>query len=217
MKNEGLSEITLERLPLYYRTLQQLESRGFETVSSMQLAGFLNIKPEKLRKDLSVCGTFGTKGLGYNVKELRKSIGKFLGLQYHRKIGIVGAGYLGIALASDESLSEFGFEVAALFDKDENLIGSEVGNVKIYDFAKIKSVVQRKMIDIGVVAVPKDFAQEAADALVAAKVSGIWNFASVKLFVPNEVQVVDADLSFGLSVLNYRITQAHKHKRGDRW
>ena len=206
MKNEEIPEVTLERLPLYYRTLQQLESRNFESVSSQQLAGFLNIKPEKLRKDLSLCGNFGTKGIGYVVTDLRKSIGKFLGLQYHRKIGIVGATYFGIALASDESFAEFGFEVAAIFDTDEELIGTKVGDIKIYDLKNIKSVIQRKMIDIGVVAVPKDFAQDAADALVSAGVKGIWNFASIKLFAPNDVSVVDADLSFSLSILNYKIT-----------
>jgi len=206
MKNEEIPQMTLERLPLYYRTLQQLESRGFESVSSQQLAGFLNIKPEQLRKDLSMCGSFGTKGIGYVVTDLKKNIGNFLGLQYNRKIGIVGANYLGIALATDESFAEFGFEVAAIFDKSPDLIGTEIGDIKIYDFAKIKSVVQRKQIDIGVIAVPKNDAQEAADALVAAGVRGIWNFASIKLFAPNKVFITDADLSFGLSILNYHIT-----------
>lgn len=210
MKNDEIPEATLERLPLYYRTLQQLEGRGFETVSSQQFAGFLNIKPEKLRKDLAFCGSFGTKGIGYVVTDLKKSIGKFLGLQYKRKIGIVGASYLGIALASDESFAEFGFEIAAIFDKDPAFIGNEVGEVKIYDFEKLKPIVQRKQIDIGVIAVPKEDAQEAADSLVAAGVKGLWNFASIKLFAPNDVAVVDADLSFGLSILNYFVTQNGK-------
>ena len=213
MKNEEIPEVTLERLPLYYRTLQQLESRNFESVSSQQLAGFLNIKPEKLRKDLAFCGNFGTRGIGYVVTDLKNSIGKFLGLQYNRKIGIVGASYLGIALASDESFAEFGFEVVAVFDKDPAFIGNEVGEVKIYDFAKLKSIVQRKQIEIGVIAVPKAEAQEAADALVAAGVTGLWNFASIKLFAPNNVSVVDADLSFGLSILNYHITQKDKKNK----
>ena len=190
MKNDDIPQVTLERLPLYYRTLKQLESRGFESVSSQQLAGFLNIKAEQLRKDLSMCGNFGTKGIGYVVKDLKKNIGNFLGLQYQRKIGIVGAGYLGIALASDESFAEFGFEVAAVFDKSPDLIGLEVGGIKIYDFAKMKSVVQRKQIAIGVIAVSKDDAQEAADALVSAGVRGLWNFASVKLFAPNNFRLL---------------------------
>ena len=213
MKIEEIPQATLERLPLYHRTLQQLEEKGFKTVSSQQLAGFLNIKAEKLRKDLALCGTFGIKSIGYYVTALRKNIENFLGLNYRRKIGIVGASNLGFALATDETFTQLGFEISAIFDKDENFIGQEIGDVKIYDFAKIESISQRKMIDIGVIAVQKEFAQEAADALVAAKVLGIWNFAPVKIFVPNDVQVLDADLSFGLSILNYEVTQAEKSRR----
>ena len=212
MKKEDLPQATLERLPLYHRTLQQLESRGFETVSSQQFAGFLNIKAETLRKDLAACGNFGVRSVGYYVAELRERLENFLGLNYHRKIGIVGAGNLGLALAVEESFIELGFEVAAIFDKDESLFGEEIGDVKIYDFAKIESIAQRKMIDIGVITVTKDAAQEAADALVKAGVSGIWNFAPIRLFVPANVQVVDADLSFSLSVLNYYVTEAERSK-----
>ncbi len=208
MKYEEIPHVTLERLALYHRTLQQLEERGFDIISSQQLSGFLNIKPEKLRRDLSYCGSFGTRRVGYPVSELKRQLGKFLGLHYHRRIGIVGAGHLGMALAIDKTFLELGFSVAALFDKNEKLIGSEIGNVKIYDFAKLESTAKRKMIEIGVIAVPKDSAQEAADALVSAGILGIWNFAPVKLFTPKNVPVLDADLSFGLRILNYYITQA---------
>ena len=208
---KNIPEATLKRLPLYYRTLTQLEESEVKTISSQQFAEFLKIKPEQLRKDLSLCGNFGVKSIGYVIKDLKKNLGKFLGYNYKRNIGIVGAGYLGSILASNENFSKLGFQVVALFDNDERIIGSEVGNVKIYDFAKFKSISQRKMIDIGVIAVPKNSAQKVADILVSAGVRGIWNFAPVKIFLPNNFPAVDVDFSFDLSILNYKITQAEKN------
>ena len=205
-KYPAITEATLERLPLYYRTVKQLEERGFENISSQQLAGFLNIKPEQLRKDLASCGNFGIKSIGYHLSDLKNNLGKVLGLDHHLNIGIVGAGYLGTSLAKSKEISELGFKIVALFDNDERIIGSEVGEVKIYDFDKFASVAARKLIDIGVIAVPKEAAQEVADILVAAGIKGIWNFAPVKLFLPNNVAVADLDLTFSLSVLNFYVT-----------
>ena len=205
-----ISQPTVERLPLYYRTLQELQAQGIELVSSQELGEILNLKPVQIRRDLSDFGNFGVKGFGYIVEDLKKNIGKVLGYQYHRKIGIAGAGYLGAALANYKNFSELGFQVAALFDSDEKIIGSEIGGVKVYDFAKINSVVQRKRIDIGIIAVEKNSAQEVADILISAGVLGIWNFAPIKIEVPENISLINEDLNFGLSVLNYQITQIEK-------
>ena len=210
-KNQEITEAVLERLPLYYRTIKQFEDRGFKNISSQQLAGFLDMKPEQIRKDLSICGKFGVRSVGYDVTNLKNNLAKVLGLDHHLNLGIVGAGYLGISLAKSKEITELGFNIVALFDNDSRIIGSEVGSVKVYDFAKFKSISQRKMIDIGVIAVPKKSAPKVADTLIAAGVKGIWNFAPVKLLLPNNFPVVNVDFSFDLSILNYYITRAGKN------
>ena len=207
-KNITIPETTLERLPLYYRTIKQLEERKLENISSADLAGFLNVKPEQIRKDLAACGNFGIRSVGYYVADLRRNLGKVLGYQNKRNIGIIGAGFLGSTLALDKNISDLGFKVVAVFDNDESIIGSEIGDVKIYDFSKFGSVAKRKLIDIGVITVEKEFAQKTADILVAAGIKGIWNFSPIKIFAPEEIPVVETDLTFSLSVLNYLISHA---------
>ena len=111
-------------------------------------------------------------------------------------------------MALDKNISDLGFKVVAVFDNDESIIGSEIGDVKIYDFSKFGSVAKRKLIDIGVITVEKEFAQKTADILVAAGIKGIWNFSPIKIFAPEEIPVVETDLTFSLSVLNYLISHA---------
>lgn len=202
-----ISQATLNRLPIYYRTLCTAEECGVEIVSSQELGRLLNITPEQIRKDLTNFGSFGKKGIGYYVGDLKNKIENILGLQYHWRLGIVGAGHLGTALANYKNFPSLGFQLVALFDVDERIIGSEINGVKIYDFQKINSVATRKLIDIGVIAVPDIQAQKVADALVKAGVLGIWNFAPTKLNVPPQITLVNEDLSIGLTSLSYHLTQ----------
>ena len=201
------SRATLERLPLYYRTLKNLIDSGEEIISSSELSKILEITPEQIRKDFSDFGQFGIKGVGYDVDKLKRGIEKILGLQYNWRMAIVGVGNLGTALANDKIFPLQGFQVCALFDVDENLIGQKINGVKVYDFAKLDAVIRRKIIDIGIITVPDTQAQIVADALISAGVKGIWNFAPIKISVPPEIYLVNEDLFIGLTTLSHYLAK----------
>ena len=206
-EDKKISKATVKRLPLYYRELQKLESTGILEVSSIYLSEKLGIKPEQIRKDLITFGSFGIKGLGFEVSDLKNKLANILGLQNNFRLAIIGVGNLGATLANYEKISELGFVVAALFDIDKNKIGKEINGVRIYDFAKFIPISRRKLIDIGVIAVPNSEAQKVADILAEAEVRGIWNFTTEKLEVPYFVTVVNEDLSIGLSTLSFYLNQ----------
>lgn len=209
MKKEKLTlpKATLERLALYYKTLQNLDDEEVVIISTLELAKILEIKPEKIRKDLSMVGNFGMKGIGYDVVNLKLQLGNILGLQNYWRLAIIGVGNLGAALANYEKITDWGFIVAALFDVDENKIGDEINGVRIYDFKKFVPISRRKLIDIGVIAVPDAEAQNVADTLVEAGVKGIWNFTAAKINAPKNVTVVDENLMTGLSALSFYLNQ----------
>lgn len=202
-----LPKATLERLALYYKTLQNLDDEEVVMISTPELAEILDIQPEKIRKDLSMIGKFGMKGVGYDVINLKLQIGNILGLQNYWRLAIIGAGNFGAALANYEKITDWGFIVAALFDVDEKKIGEEINGVRIYDFKKFAPISRRKLIDIGVIAVPDAEAQKVADILVEAGVKGIWNFTAVKIAAPKNVTVVDENLMIGLSALSFYLNQ----------
>ena len=202
-----ISKATLERLPQYYRALKILSDGGEKIISSSKLAKILKVTPEQIRKDFVDLGQFGVKGVGYNVDKIKRAIENLLGLQYRWHLAIVGAGHLGTALANFK-FSLPGFQVCALFDVKENLIGQKINGVKVYDFAKLDAVYRRKIIDIGVITVPAAQAQTVADSLISVGVKGIWNFAPVALSVPPEIFIVNEDLTFGLTNLSYHLIQA---------
>lgn len=199
---------TIRRLPLYLQTLREISLRGAKTISSAALSEILDITPEQLRKDLTFFGKFGRKGIGYNVGELSESMEKILGLQNRWRVAIIGAGHLGTALAHYEKLPELGFELVAIFDNDKRVIGTEINGVKVYDFAKMFSVIKRKSFDIGVIAVPPENVQSVCDDLVDAGIKGIWNFSTVRPEIAEEdVVVVNENLSVGLGSLSFRLAR----------
>lgn len=202
-----IPQTTIDRLPIYYRVLGEVEEENIKLISSIQLAERLKTSAVQIRKDLSYCGSFGTHGIGYDVEKLRQQIKKILGLQFRRNVAIVGAGNLGTALAHYEIFNQSNLTLAAFFDNDRRVIGSEINGVKVYDVEKMSATVQRKRIDIAILAIPEDFAQRTADILIQSGVKGIWNFAPIKIFVPSGVALVNEDLTIGLSSLNYYITQ----------
>ena len=201
-----ISQATIDRLPLYFRTLRLLEEE-MQIISSDELGRRLDITPEQIRKDLATFGQFGRKGIGYDVRELKEKIGNILGLQNKWRLAIVGVGHLGGALANYVNFASLGFSVVALFDSNKKIIGSEVNGIKIHAVSRMKKIVAEKSVDIGVITVPADEAQGVADFLVAAGVKGIWNFAPTKLCVPPTVPLVNEDLSVGLSALSYHMSQ----------
>lgn len=206
MKKQTISKATIDRLPLYYRTLRLAQDDGMDIISSDELGRRLELTPEQIRKDLALFGQFGKKGVGYYVNELKFNVGKILGLDNHWNIAIVGIGHLGVALANYQNFIALGFNLVALFDNDPNIIGKTVNHVKVKSIDELQSCAKNLKIDIGVIAVPAQFAQQVADKLVKANIKGIWNFAPVKMRVPEDVKIVNEDLSVGLSRLSYYIT-----------
>lgn len=206
MKEQTISKATIDRLPLYYRTLRLAQDDGMDIISSDELGRRLELTPEQIRKDLALFGQFGKKGVGYYVNELKFNVGKILGLDNHWNIAIIGIGHLGVALANYQNFIALGFNLVALFDNDPNIIDKTVNHVKVKSIDELQASVKNLQIDIGVIAVPAQFAQQVADKLIKAKVKGIWNFAPVKMRVPDDVKIVNEDLSVGLSRLSYYIT-----------
>lgn len=202
-----ISKATIDRLPLYFRTLRLAQEEGIDIISSEALGKRLGITPEQIRKDLASFGQFGKKGVGYYVNELKRNIGEILGLDNHWNIAVIGIGHLGAALANYQNFVSLGFNLVALFDKDPEVIGKTINHVKVDNISDIDRIVKERSIHIGVIAVPASFAQGVADNLVSAGVRGIWNFAPIKMKVPSGMHIVNEDLSVGLSSLSYHITR----------
>ncbi|MBR4903312.1 MAG: redox-sensing transcriptional repressor Rex [Selenomonadaceae bacterium] len=202
-----ISQATIDRLPLYFRTLRLVEEEEKQIISSDELGRRLDITPEQIRKDLATFGQFGRKGIGYDVHELKNKIANILGLHNNWRLAIVGIGHLGGALANYGNFDTLGFSVVALLDINENIIGSEVNGLKIENSALMKDVIEKKFVDIGVITVPASEAQAVAEQLIEAGIKGIWNFAPIKLSVPANIPLVNEDLSVGLSALSYHMSQ----------
>lgn len=203
----GISGATIDRLPLYFRTLRLVQDEGRDIISSDELGRRLGITPEQIRKDLASFGQFGKKGVGYYVNELKRNVGNILGLDNHWNIAVVGIGHLGAALANYQNFIALGFNLVALFDQDPHVIGTVVNHVKVEDSRRIREIVRERQIHIGIIAVPAAFAQGVANELVEAGVKGIWNFAPIKMQVPETMHIVNEDLSIGLSSLSYYLTR----------
>jgi len=199
---------TIERLPIYLRSLTQLDENGVEVISSEELGRILGITSVQIRKDLSYFGEFGRRGVGYDVSELIQQITEILGVDRPNKLAIVGAGNLGQALARYEGFQEYGFILAAIFDSDPAKIGTEVAGQQVLAAEYIPEVVRSLGVKIGVITVPAAAAQEVATQLVSAGVRAIWNFAPVRIEAPPEVEVRQENLSVGLLALSYYIAQS---------
>lgn len=202
-----ISKATIDRLPLYYRTLRLASEESIDIISSEELGRRLGITPEQIRKDLASFGQFGKKGVGYYVNELKRNVGEILGLDNHWNIAVIGIGHLGVALSNYQNFTDLGFHLVALFDKNPNVVGTMVNGVKVEPIEHLERIAKTRNIHIGVITVPAPFAQEIADQLIRVGVKGIWNFAPIKMKVPPFVHIVNEDLSVGLSSLSYHITR----------
>jgi len=199
----GIPEATVARLPVYLRALTGLSERGTATCSSEELAGAAGVNSAKLRKDLSYLGSYGTRGVGYDVEYLRYQIAREIGVTQDWPVVIVGIGNLGHALAKYSGFSSRGFRIVALLDADPRRQGEEVAGLGIRPFEEVDALVQRHRVAIGVIATPAVAAQEVCDRLVAAGVTSILNFAPAVLSVPEGVDVRKVDLSIELQILAY--------------
>ncbi len=199
----GIPDATVARLPIYLRTLSALADRGIETVSSEELATAAGVNSAKLRKDLSHLGSYGVRGVGYDVEYLVYQIGRELGLTQDWPVAIVGIGNLGRALAGYAGFATRGFRIVALFDVDPDVVGDDVCGQAVQAMADLEPVAEREPIVIGVIATPASHAQDVCDRLVAAGVRSVLNFAPCVLSVPNGVDVRKVDLSTELQILAF--------------
>jgi len=198
-----IPEATVVRLPIYQRILAELLRGGEATVSSEQLASLARVNAAKVRKDLSLLGSFGTRGTGYDTAFLINQIDRALGVDRDWPVAIVGIGNLGRALVNSEGFSSRGFRVAALFDVDPAVVGEQVGAVSVTHMRDLASVAGAVHPAIGVIATTGSAAQEVADALVGVGITSILNFAPRVLVVPEGVLLRYVDLSIELQVMSF--------------
>jgi redox-sensing transcriptional repressor len=202
-RERRLPEATVIRLPSYLRALVDLATAGEGTVSSEELAEATGVTSAKVRKDLSYLGSYGTRGVGYDVAYLIHQIRRELGLTQHWGIVIVGLGNLGNALANYRGFVERGFRVAALVDVDPRKVGTKIDGVAVRPLEDLPAIVQDDQVVIGVIATPAAAAQDVADRMVAAGIRSILNFAPAVVTVPPSVTVRKVDLATELQVLAY--------------
>jgi redox-sensing transcriptional repressor len=203
-----LPEATVARLPEYLRALHHLADAGNDTVSSEALAAAAGVNSAKLRKDLSHLGSYGTRGVGYDVALLIDQIEYVLGLTQRRSVALVGVGNLGHALAGYAGFGTRGFRIAALFDADPRRVGEKINGLVVRHIDELAQIAAAEAIAIGVIATPATAAQAVADRLVAAGVTSILNFAPCVLAVPDGVDVRKVDLAIELQILSF-----HEHRK----
>ena len=202
MRFRKIPDETVRRLPIYLRGLLALSEQEQQSVSSRGLADFLIANPWQIRKDFSYFGAFGTPGVGYNIEKLIKQINRILKLDAVHKAALVGVGNLGSAILAYPGFRIYGLDIAAVFDTDPRRIGRKVKNVTIEDALNLQTLKKRK-IGLAIIAVPRDAAQQTADALVKAGVKGILNFSPCYITVPRKVKVITIDIAMDLARLPY--------------
>jgi redox-sensing transcriptional repressor len=198
-----IPEATVARLPIYLRCLLEVADGKTATVSSERLADLAGVNAAKVRKDLSYLGSYGTRGVGYDVEFLLYQISRELGLTQDWPVVIVGLGNLGHALANYRGFGARGFRVVALVDADEGKVGEKIGDLVVRHLDDLPVIAQELKPAIGIIATPAGSAQDVADRLVAAGVSSILNFAPAVLNVPAEVSIRKVDLSIELQILSF--------------
>jgi len=200
----NISELTISRLSIYLRCVDQLVELGVETVSSQELAKRFNLNSAQIRKDLAYFGEFGVRGVGYNVRELRQYIVEILGLDREHRIVIVGAGNLGYALGHYSGFSTGNFLVVAVLDSDPTRIGDATpSGLLVEDQERLTEIVAQRRVEIGVITTPANAAQRVCDQMVAAGLRTILNFAPIRVRAPENVLAKTVDLKVHLEELSF--------------
>ena len=207
MKFDKISELTTNRLSIYLRCLNELSKNNVRTVSSETLAKQYHLNSAQIRKDLAYFGEFGVRGVGYSVETLRADLMKILGTNKKQSVCVIGAGRLGTALADYYGFKQSNFDVVALFDIDKNLIGQIKGETKVFDLNDFAQIAERDNIELAVIAVPAEYAQEVLDRVTRAGVKAVLNFAPITLRVADDVKLKTVDLTTSLESLSYFLTQ----------
>jgi redox-sensing transcriptional repressor len=210
MKNAKISNAVIKRLPRYRRYLIELRKKGVEKISSKEFSNLIGYTASQIRQDLNNFGGFGQQGYGYSVDSLYEEISAILGLDKEYRLVIIGAGNLGHAIAKYMQTNKQGFRVYGYFEINPELIGTELDGIKVMDYEDVVEFVEEQEINIGVICVGQDAAQEVADKLSFAGVKGIWNFASTDIEVPKHVALENVQLADSLHALAYHMNDIHK-------
>lgn len=200
-----ISNAIIRRLPRYRRYLGQLQRQGVQKISSNELSALIGFTASQIRQDFNTFDNFGQQGYGYSVDYLYSEINKILGLDREYKTVLVGVGNMGQAITNYNYYYKVGFNIIGLFDSNPKLIGNTINDVVIKDVSELESFVKDNGIDVGIICVGRNSAQEVADMLVEAGVSGIWNFAPIDLEVPDAVALESVHLSDSLHTLAFKI------------
>jgi redox-sensing transcriptional repressor len=210
----GISDLTAQRLSVYLRCLEDLNAVGVRTVSSQTLAEKFGLNSAQIRKDLAYFGEFGVRGVGYVVTDLKDNLTKILGLTRNRKVLIVGAGNLGMALADYAGFNTGGFQIVALFDNDKGKVGGRSrGGVPVHDIASLSQVARRERASIAIVAVPAPAAQKVLDLLGRAGIRAVLNFAPAQLKLRPGITLKAVDLKIQLENLVFHLSRAEGARR----
>lgn len=206
-EGKGIPMVVIRRLPIYHRYLDELNRLGIERISSPELAKRIGITASQLRQDLSWFGSFGLQGYGYNVGELLTAINAIIGLDTENTMVLMGYGNLGRAIAGYEGFRRRNFHLMAAFDPDEKRWGMTDYDIPVYGVDKLPDFLREHPTTIGIITTPAEAAQKAVDILVAGGVRGIWNFAPIRLNVPNGVVVEHLHLANSLMTLSLKLRQ----------
>ena len=205
MKKMRIPEDSVRRLSRYLRNLRYLIKEGVETISSEELAQDIYVSAAQVRKDLSYFGDFGTRGVGYSVRNLIAEIEGILGLNRKWSLVLVGAGRLGSALLNYRGFEQLGFQFSVAFDNNPDKIGKKVGGVKVEGYSELETIIEKERIKIAVITVPGAAAQEVTDRLVKAGIKAILNFSPRYLNVPADVSVKAVDIAMEVGNLTYHL------------
>ena len=201
-----VAESTIRRLSLYLGFLEEIHARGTTTVSSDDLASLGGTTSAQVRKDLSLFGSFGKRGLGYSVAELLQRLRKIMGLERRWRVCIIGAGKIGAALAQYEGFSQRGFDVVAVYDASPSRVGIELRDLRVRDVATLEEDAKRDEIDIAVLAIPARGAQKMVERIAAAGISAILNFVPGQLTVPSRITMRTVNMAMELEGLTFSLT-----------
>ncbi len=205
----AIPEIVIRRLPLYLRTLNVLADKGQAVTSSQELGNWLGISSTQIRKDLSYFGEFGKQGTGYDVCYLRDQLREILQVDRRWRVVLIGAGDLGRAVLRYGGFEEGGFSIVAVLDKDPAKIGHQIGKLQVQDISTLPEVVKRQEVQIAIIAVPTNQAQEVASALVRGGIKAILTYAPITLSLPPHVRVEYIDPVVGLQSMAYYLSPGH--------
>ncbi|MFH2035398.1 MAG: redox-sensing transcriptional repressor Rex [Candidatus Zixiibacteriota bacterium] len=210
-----ISESTIHRLSLYFRVLDLLERQGHQTVSSKELARKEKLTPAQVRKDLSFFGSFGTRGLGYPVGQLKMRIAEILGINKMWKVALIGVGNIGSALVGYKEFQRQGFDISLIFDNDQRKIGSNHKGIIVSDIKNLEKELRENDIQIVIIAVPSTVAQYLVDDIVKAGIKGILNFAPIHLKVPSDIFLRNENMSMELEYISFALNNLRNAQQSD--